>query len=245
MRPLKFELRAHDLLYFLHIPKTAGMSLLSVLGGYFDRDQICHLTWWALREKELGVGHQKLSNIRLVSGHFGYELYRHLPRTPIYITMLRNPVDRTLSQYAHHQCRENFPNHPELVLDDLSLTEFITGHRYAPSVFNPQTRRIARHNNVTPQETPDDILLEMAKNHLDEFAFFGIKERFRDSIELLCYTFGWRLPRSIPIENTSLNPISRTDISSETIGLIEERTKLDSELYRFAMELFQNRVDVM
>ena len=38
--PLKCNLKEDDILYFLHIPKTAGTSLSSIIDKYFDRKKV-------------------------------------------------------------------------------------------------------------------------------------------------------------------------------------------------------------
>jgi hypothetical protein len=41
------------------------------------------------------------------------------------------------------------------------------------------------------RNTSEDHLLRIATQRLAEFAFVGITERMTDSVNLLCYTFGW------------------------------------------------------
>ena len=42
----------------------------------------------------------ELEKVRLVAGHFGYGVHESFSRVPIYISVLRNPIDRYLSTYA-------------------------------------------------------------------------------------------------------------------------------------------------
>ena len=40
-------------------------------------------------------------DLRAVLGHFGFGIHRHIPRNSVYMTILRDPVDRVLSLYYH------------------------------------------------------------------------------------------------------------------------------------------------
>ena len=43
----KINLRENDLMYFLHIPKTAGTTLIATLDSYFDHDSIFPSKVWS------------------------------------------------------------------------------------------------------------------------------------------------------------------------------------------------------
>ena len=45
--PITYELKEDDLLYFLHIPKTAGTTFASVLDNYFDFNSILPQQVWS------------------------------------------------------------------------------------------------------------------------------------------------------------------------------------------------------
>ena len=85
-------------LYFLHIPKTAGTTLISIIDDHFNLDSILHEQVW---NEILPKIPETFSQFRLIRGHFGYGLHRVLTKKPLFLTMLREPVDRVLSFYEH------------------------------------------------------------------------------------------------------------------------------------------------
>jgi len=83
---------------FVHIRKTAGITLRSLFKGqlsvdsYFKEKFPQHL-------KNLST--EKRKKIRFVSGHYPYGLHQLLPQDCVYMTLLRNPADRIISLYKH------------------------------------------------------------------------------------------------------------------------------------------------
>ena len=83
-----------DVLYFLHIEKTAGLSLTSVLDSLFAAEDICAFDRKALLTT---MPIEQLATHRLIRGHYTYALHRLLPQMPLTLTLLRDPVDRVIS----------------------------------------------------------------------------------------------------------------------------------------------------
>ena len=48
---------------------------------------------------------------------------------------------------------------------------------------------------VPPLERSEETVSEL-EIMLQRIAFFGLAERFEESVELLAFTFGWSIPRS-------------------------------------------------
>jgi len=84
---------------FHHLPKTAGSTFRAILDGLFTPDEICPAeTHWEL-DKILKDDQQ---SYRLFAGHFTYDVIdRHL-KNDIWLTFLRSPVERVVSQYHNH-----------------------------------------------------------------------------------------------------------------------------------------------
>jgi len=89
----------------------------------------------------------------------------------------------------------------------------------------------------------DEKLLTIAKNHLLKMPFFGILEQFHDSILMLNHTFGWKPLTDMPKEN--VGNYEKEDIPEEVLNKIKQITKVDSELYVFAKELFSKRLSAL
>lgn len=254
-RSIRFHLAEDDVLLFLHIPKTAGLSFISLLDAQFEPNMILDLhsipselnkeLWTEL----LWAESQHLSErIRLIRGHFSFGPYdaliwRYIVQNPVIITLLRHPVERTISAYRHLSRRPN--RHTKM--KGKSLLDWVTGSGSQQRVNNRMTRFIARtttlggKRDLAPRGLSNEAMLEIAMRRLEQFPFVGLTERFEDSVQLLHFTFGWENPLEIPRINAAPTPTRREDISPTELDAIRERTVLDAELYRFAVSIFEER----
>jgi len=248
-----------DVLYFLHIPKTAGTSVISILDSYFKNDQVLRLHAWKYLLPKLPLD---FSNYRFVRGHYGIGFYRLLPKKPIYITILRDPKDIIISSYKMIQ-RQPEEAKRYSIPQDKTISELITDpkieglndtqvHWLAVDLdvmalsknmdmnelasFQPEEHSYFKHPNMS-----DDELLKVAKQHLTEFAWVGILERFEESMFLLHYQFGWKPIRNVVKKNIAPSHKKSDLITDEAIKKIEEWTKLDRDLYKYGLELFESR----
>jgi len=263
---LEYTLKDDDILYFLHIPKTAGTTLYFTIDSYFDLDLIFPYRFWNKYLKDAPKLKKKILNnnskLRLFRGHFGYGLTRMLPKNPIFVTVLRDPVQRTISDYKH-RIRGNELKYSK----KLPLAEFFKDDEQSKTFENTQTYHIGLNPDIlsiTKSLKPREIrkfrfredlpywadeyskkeILKNAKKRLSSFEFVGIAERLEESMFLLYYTFGWR-PLSRP---WMLNPTKKStseEIPPETMEIIQNKNTLDTELYQYAQELFENRYSQM
>lgn len=259
----RFDLASDDVLLFLHIPKTAGLSMISLLEQQFKREEILELhsvpgqgrTEKSVVLEGLGMRSQELKQrIRLIRGHLSFGPYdtliwRYIVQTPVVITLLRDPVERTISAYMH--MRRNVVNNPGFQEKYPTILDWVKDPENAHRVVNRLTRQIVgayfrgRRLSEGKGGLSDQALLSIAKQRLEQFPFVGLTERFQESMNLLHHTFGWDLPAEVPQINVSPTRISRFDFSSEEIEAIRERTNLDEDLYKAAEELFDRRWHAM
>uniref|UniRef100_A0ACB8FIQ4 Heparan-sulfate 6-O-sulfotransferase 3 n=1 Tax=Sphaerodactylus townsendi TaxID=933632 RepID=A0ACB8FIQ4_9SAUR len=191
----------------------------------------------------------------------GTEQWRH-PGNFYYITMLRDPVSRYLSEWKHvqrgatwktslHMCDGRSPTPEELPMcylgDDWSgvnLQEFMNcSHNLAN---NRQVRMLADlslvgcYNLTFMNESERNmILLQSAKNNLKNMAFFGLTEFQRKTQYLFERTFN--LEFISPFTQYNITRASNVDISESVRKHIEELNFLDMQLYEFAKDLFLQR----
>jgi hypothetical protein len=239
------------LLAFVHIPKTAGGTVKSMLANAYSRPAVGDSgnvltsedrTARKLAKHTGGWERWQRRGGRALVGHVPYGLYRrHLPAYARYMTFLREPVDRVLSHYHRHlrvtgTGMDRRRRERGLVLV-ASIEEAFA--RHVPEVSNLATRFLC--GDPSPFAALPDSALDDAKENLREFAFVGIQERFEESIVLLQRMLG--LDR-VPYLNrhVSLARPAVEDISTEDRALIVEHNRLDIELYAFAVSLFDDAV---
>src|SRR5215204_3175629 len=87
-----------DRIFFIHIPKTAGVSFKAVLRDAFGKESICPIAYEADFFRRPS---ENLHHYRVFSGHHSYYLARILPGPLKILTFLRDPIRRAISAYTH------------------------------------------------------------------------------------------------------------------------------------------------
>jgi hypothetical protein len=240
--PAQYNLQSNDVLYFSHIPKTAGMTFRTIVEDQFHSGEVCPATLNAQLAKMLP---EELNRYRLFRGHLGFmNLPELLPQKNIIdVTVLREPVARVISHYEYIRRMPGDPHYP--AVKDMTLEEFSQKLTAGKAGKNIQTYHVAKTlqfdlDHLTPEE-----ILDIAKTSLDRFAFVGLVERFQDSLFLLSYIFGWKPIINTRKENAAKTKKSLNEISSSTIEVIQQNTALDAELYQYAKEIFEIRFSQM
>lgn len=249
----RYQLQENDQIYFLHIPKTAGMSLMHTLYSYFPTSDKRHFL-----VGDLVKSPDVLRNRPFIPGHLFFTVHHFLERAPLYITMLREPTAHVISLFRHIKRLEDHPLHKKF--KDATLLEFLHSPQGKATTTNFQTLSLGADNdprliNKTDwQEDREEIVeaaqarfkdldpktqIDIAKARLEKFAFVGITELFEESLQLLTYTFHWQPSQEVLNYNT--DPEKPSNIPEEARELIAERTQLDAQLYQFGRELMQRR----
>lgn len=229
---------------FLHLVKTAGTTLNQVL----DREYANILSFYIAKEsKELFEGFKeklKNNNAGLIRGHFEFGWHAFLTRPFVYITLLREPVARVISEYYYILGKTDHPLYDQVAAKNLSIADFVKNWKH-PDV---QTRKISgltfAKNSGIPQniEINDRNMLKIAKENLDKyFAVVGLTEKFDETLILLKREFGWDWP-FYTRKNVTRNKVARENIPASTIEIIKEYNQLDIELYEYAKQLFNEKI---
>jgi hypothetical protein len=249
----------NDRLYYLHIPKTGGTSLTSFLDNQFEREEICPAQ---LLPELFALPLESMERYRLYRGHLWHGLSGYIGQQLNYITMLRDPVQRTVSWYLHAMRDPNAYRHRQINDEGWTLLDFVRDSQTNWDLINAQTLFLAAdldygklsrdpvgYGQAAIKELAarrqDRELLEVAKGRLESFAFFGITERMRDSMSLLAHTLGFFPNFSVPKLNTSSKRSGANALSTEELDAIRELTPLDQELYASACKLFEERMGEM
>jgi sulfotransferase famil protein len=101
----KSPLRPDQVLFYLHIPKTGGVSLYEIIDSNFAPEEILPVpNHEKVKNAFRELSPTQLAAIRYVRGHFWFgrgdqAIYDFLVPDPVTITLLRNPIDRTVSVF--------------------------------------------------------------------------------------------------------------------------------------------------
>lgn len=223
---------------FVHIPKTAGTTLSRIIERQYARAH----TYTIMQEngpfsgsqddfRQLSAGRR--ASLQLVKGHVAFGMHRELQQSSSYFTLLRQPVARVLSHYAHARRDPQHNLHP--FMKRMSLREALTaGGSEALAFDNFQTRLISGVWNTVPFGALEDDVLQTAIGNLQQhFAVVGLVERFDDTLLLLQRLYGWRFVYYTRHNTGGAQP-GAPGADAETIALVHDHNRLDERLYAYA-----------
>jgi hypothetical protein len=220
---------------FLHIPKSGGITFDSVLRRQYQNvynmpvsnDKIDLERFSELPEFER-------EGIDVLRGHFKFGVHRYFkPNQEIkYITLLRNPVDRVISNYYYILSQPKHYLYKEVTNKRLSLKEYALSN-IARDLDNGQLRQLISRE-VEINSCRDELLDEAMNNLRTSFASFGILERYDETLLLFKTKLGWR---NYPFYK-KLNETDKPAIKTEDRIAIERRNMLDMKLYQWALNEF-------
>lgn len=233
--------------FVAHMQKTAGTTLRDRLRASFSDDQIYpnasdgpdprvavisvkHLQErWAVRGQD----------IRLLTGHFPVATRELLGVPFVTLTVLRHPVERTLSFLRHQAERRQRGATEDTPLIEIYEDPF----RFEAMIQNHMTRTLS----LTAEEMleGDGVLtrvpytrerLEMAKETLASLDTFGLQERFDELCDELQQR--WGLDTGQPLRTNTTEP---AEVPPGFADRIAEDNALDMELYEFGRKLYEER----
>ena len=230
---------SQPVLIFLHLPKTAGSTLLRIIEQQYNSDAVLELYTSSFGEELKSIPRGQLAEKRLITGHFYFGVHTHIPGPATYITLLRDPIDRIISHYYFVQ--RNPTHYLYASTREMNLQEYVKFcDRAEPN--NDQTRLLAGIDYASNSGNCSPEMLPVAKQNLREhFTVAGITEEFDRSMLLMKRIFGWKTPFYVKQNVTRQRP-SKEQISKETLRVIQEFNDLDIELYHHGKALFQQQL---
>jgi hypothetical protein len=179
---------------------------------------------WAVRRDE----------IRAVTGHFPLCVTELLDADFATFTILRDPVERTLSYLRHH--RATTPADSELSLEEIyqepgNFKHFIQNHMV--KMLSLRKEEMARTAMMTVVDF-DGGRLETARSNLEGMDAFGLQEELEPFAQRLESLYGWRL--GAPVRE---NVTTHTDVPASFRRRIAEDNALDMELYEHARTILR------
>jgi hypothetical protein len=258
-------LRADDIVYFLHIPKTGGCTLTDLIRHQFEPRAVKALALW---REVAAMPREELEAIRLFSGHFGYKLPALIRRPMIFLTLLREPVRRVVSLFGHIQRVETHPLREYVLSRNMTLTDFVHDPLGVTFIRDQQVYHLAHFEKawmhgpagpLPPEERrrvkllldaefaaePADELVEIACRRLDRMAVVGVTERMDEVAELVGWTLGFDDLPAPGRHNAAPAPWRLDDVPPATLDRIRELTRLDARVYAHAHAVLQRKLEQM
>ncbi len=225
---------------FLHIPKTAGVTMNRILYREYGNRLLRYTINNYEPEKSITPNLKAISaENRLIAGHFPFGLHEKLPGRARYFTVLRHPVDRTVSHYYFVKKSVDHPLHQHVIGKDIDLISYITGKITAETTHD-QVRRLSGLEPAAAGETA----LARAKNNLESpiFAAAGLTERFDETLLLLKKRLGWKRYPLYRRQNITKKRPRIVEIDPGALQRIERANAWDMQLYRYASARFAQEI---
>jgi Sulfotransferase family len=233
--------------FVAHMQKTAGTSLRERLRATFPDEQIypnasdgpdprvAAISVAHLRERWAVRGGQ----VRLLTGHFPVRTAELLGATFVTMTVLRHPVERTLS-FLRHQAERRQRGATEdtplvaIYEDPFRVEHMIRNHMVRMLSLAPE--EMLEHDGVLTRVAYTKERLQRAKEALAGLDVFGLQESFEAFCDELSAHYGLELGE--PVRS---NTTERAEVPDGLAERIAEDNALDMELYEFACALYRER----
>jgi hypothetical protein len=232
--------------FFVHVMRTGGTTLEQQLRRSFppaqvypnpdidfpDGDVMHHLEVGYL----LGLPPERLNTIRFFYGHFPYVVTEMLSQDLVTFTLLRHPVERTMSLLR--VMREQRPAWHELTLEQI----YDDVNMFPRLIHNHQTKMFSIVRQDRPRSYRDELLidearLEVAKQNLTRVDLIGLTEHYGVFVAKLRDRFGWQLS-----EQARMNAAPQSCAGpSELRARVAADNAIDIEFYEYARTLGADR----
>jgi hypothetical protein len=230
---------------FMHIPRTAGTAVRVALLAHWP-DQTYRML---MRPDELERAWREdpwsYAGFRLITGHFGTEFIKRF-RFPVFCaTLVRDPVERVLSNYL-------FWKEIDLAGLPASLASQVAYCRSEPlakllqsdspvahaRLINQQAKQFAARSSVEPGAAEivyGDDLLDCALTGAKLFDFIGFQDELEPSLNLLFAKLGTGVPPPVARREINATASSPENLAlradSDLRRLIRQRNEIDLALY--------------
>lgn len=235
-----------DNLVFLHIPKTAGSTFHTILGERYPTVTTMNLFGSRYSDPEIKrfieLPEVTKSKIKLLKGHMPFGLHQYLPGTSKYISILRDPVERIISQYYYIKANTHNPLHETLVGKNMSISQIVSSG-VSIGLNNGQCRFLNGDISQYAFNQCDEGMLNNVKENIRKhYLWLGITERFDESLLVLSKKIGWQNPPYYFRHNTSKTRTKKSGTSLEDINTIQEFNQLDITLYDYANKILDDEI---
>lgn len=234
----------HDrIVLFMHIPKTAGTALRESIEPNFRMSEVAYLypdpalfppesSVWALTLEQR-------AGLRFVMGHFLFGIHNALPGRSEYVTVLRDPRDRVLSQYF--QYAHYFPERLQDGARRLGPCDVLE-KRLDPGFDNLMVRFFSGMDaTVVPPGSVDRSVCELALHNMHtHFAHIGFQDSLDDMLNALNRRYKWH--KTLPLQQVNTGYWDRENLDLPLIDkAVKHFERWDVLLYERARQLYARK----
>lgn len=221
-------------LLFLHIPKTAGTSVVRLIERNYPQEACQSLYNQETFEDNLRAG-LKNPKVKALYGHFFFQpIFRDLKEELYLFTFLRQPQSWQVSNYLHIKYSSD-PYHQAWRAQWNSFSDYLDDKQ----ANNRQTRMLS--GTLAYKHFAADLpaALARAKENLQLMQAVGFSEKFGASIKKISTDLGWKQHSSLR-ENVNNHRLEARYLSLRYRKKLERVCYYDQQLYNYAREKFGN-----
>lgn len=213
-------------LLIMHIPKTAGTSLLSIVQQQYAPEDLEML--YPCTDEQIDALVARPRPPRVVMGHFQFGLHERLSPGCRYVTFLRDPVEQVVSHF-NYLAASTAPDHLSQLGPNDTLEDFIDH----PWAMNLQTQFLCRRSPIEIYADPEDAFRHALAVIDRHFVAVGTVEWFLESIIAMTPMLGWR---AVPVPALNAAPrgprsVRRSELDPDLVRGIEQRNQTDRRLH--------------
>ena len=196
------------------------------------------------RQRLVDYARQDKATYAAIVGHLPFSFFSQLefPKPTLHLTILREPVSRLISYYHYVRSSQTHYLHDWVMGEEIGMHDFFL-RKPTMEVDNMHVRFLCTTDcsNVQIGECTQAMLEEAKFNLKNSFDVVGLQEEFDKTMLLTASSLKWKRVTKPEINRNPLKP-KRDQVPEETILLIKSLNELDIELYAFAKELFEERL---
>lgn len=230
-------------LVFLHIPKTAGTAFVNYLHANMAIPDVIAPPFMG-DLSTIGLDNQ---NFLLYWGHLEYGIVKEIRREVYFLTFLREPLARVISQYKSWHKPENLTEEWLAVMqpDQIEAVKFTQSATLEEFIMSDNPYIIGHIRDVQTRFLSDGTdssgMLDQAIHNLcEKVYFFGITERFSDSIALFRNFFTQTDPYVLARSSENRSLMTVPSLSTAAMQRVRDLNQNDFALYDFALKRFDN-----
>ena len=237
-------------LVFIHLPKTGGSTLNGLLFGQFPREKVFHILDTSHCETFLAMSDEERDRFDCIIGHIPACIHNFISRPCRYIVLLRDPLERAISDYYYVLTSSAHPRHEEYTRKKMTLEQNLRAridfsHQTILNLllypnlelfpYIPNIKKWRGYESCSMNE-----IMEQSKRKLrEDFFQAGITDRFEDFVLLLARKLGWRLPYyHIKNQNRSRPRTDTLNIAPGLLADFYQSYSAEYQLYEYARSLF-------